>query len=513
MRRRRHHSARLVLPLLFGLAAACFLFTLTAYSATPWNFTRTYIYKNWDNAEFRSQPIIDLNGGTIDLVIRGNVYDLCPNGSETLRITWRFDKDISRFNPNDLFGAKLEIRLAGVAGGCDGGLSARTQGVVTAGMSAGPNWRDIVGKRQDDDRFVNKSFNQMANGSKSGPNTVDTIIMVSGNEPYADRPAAGFIVYIGGPGGEIRILYGYEPVGAGGGNTNACGFTLGSGILNKWLQTGGEKGSLGCARSNENEAGRSPRGTSGRYALFNGGVIIWTRDGTNAGRSFEVHGCIASLYQQMGGTNSWLGFPISDEYSVPGGRRSDFEGGFIFWDAKTSRCQAYKYGTDTGGTNPDMPSIGGTWYREGDTRRPASISQNGNKLTFTNENGLSSNGHFESTDVVVAESWQGGLKGKLNADRTRIDWANGTSWSRVGAVTTYPNLFGTWYREGNRSLPAFVDQNGGVLVFTNEKGDKSAGHFESYYVVVADAWQGGLRGRLDQKLNLIRWDNGSTWQK
>ena len=114
---------------------------------------------------------------------------------------------------------------------------------------------------------------------------------------------------------------------------NACGFTLGSGILAKWQEFGGEGGVLGCAASNEQEAGRSPVGTTGRYTLFKGGVIIWHRDGPFAGRSFEVHGCIAALYQSRGGTNSWLGFPVSDEHDVPGGRRSNFEGGYILWNA------------------------------------------------------------------------------------------------------------------------------------------------------------------------------------
>ena len=45
-----------------------------------------------------------------------------------------------------------------------------------------------------------------------------------------------------------------------------------------------------------------------------------------------MHGCAFKLYQSLGGTGSWLGFPISDEYDVPGGRRSDFENGFVFWD-------------------------------------------------------------------------------------------------------------------------------------------------------------------------------------
>jgi uncharacterized protein with LGFP repeats len=62
-----------------------------------------------------------------------------------------------------------------------------------------------------------------------------------------------------------------------------------------------------------------------------------------AGQSFEVHGCILQLYQSLGGTGSWLGFPIGDEYDVEGGRRGNFENGFIFWNAQTRVCHALPY--------------------------------------------------------------------------------------------------------------------------------------------------------------------------
>lgn len=124
----------------------------------------------------------------------------------------------------------------------------------------------------------------------------------------------------------------------------SCGFSLGSGILDKWLLTGGQGGFLGCPTGDEQEAGQSPLGTKGRYALFEQGVIIWHGTGQRAGASFEVHGCIATLYQGMNGTNSFLGFPVSDEYDTGGGRRSDFEGGYIVWNAATSQCNAHRNG-------------------------------------------------------------------------------------------------------------------------------------------------------------------------
>lgn len=339
MNRQKQNNRLSGLRCLFVLAAVCFLAVSTADAATPWKFSRTYTYKKWDYAQIEKENIT-LDGGTLDLVLSGKAANICPEGSERIRITWRFDQDISQFNPGDTFGAKLEARMTGVGGDCNGGLSYRTFAFIRSGVSS-ISWSDIVGKRMDGDRFQDKSGDR-ANPDSNGPNAESSVLMVSSGEPYPDRPLAGFVVYVGGPGGEMAYLYAYQPV-SGGENGYACGYTLGSGIYNKWMQVGGENGFLGCARSNENEAGRSPKGTTGHYALFNGGVIIWHLDGAYAGRSFEVHGCIASLFQGMGGTNSWLGFPVSDEYSVSGGRRSDFEGGYIFWDAQTSRCQAYKY--------------------------------------------------------------------------------------------------------------------------------------------------------------------------
>jgi hypothetical protein len=113
---------------------------------------------------------------------------------------------------------------------------------------------------------------------------------------------------------------------------------------------------------------------TGRYAFFNkegyGGLIVWHRTGPRPGQSFEVHGCMHKLYQSLGGTGSWLGFPIGDEYDVPEGRRSDFENGNIFWDAQTRVCQARKYSEGANMTvEPDIERLGSD-YRDFDLPQP-----------------------------------------------------------------------------------------------------------------------------------------------
>lgn len=140
-----------------------------------------------------------------------------------------------------------------------------------------------------------------------------------------------------------------------GGNSNACGYLLGSGIYNKWVELGEERGVLGCPVTSEAEAAPSPEGTTGRYAKFSvsneGGAIFWHRDGKYAGQSFETHGAIYKFFSNVGGSSSWLGLPISDEYGdygVPGERRSNFENGYITWNARSNRCQVFKYRSVSG---------------------------------------------------------------------------------------------------------------------------------------------------------------------
>jgi len=46
-----------------------------------------------------------------------------------------------------------------------------------------------------------------------------------------------------------------------------------------------------------------------------------------------VLGGIMGKYDQMGGPGSAFGLPVTDEFDIPGGRRSDFQGGYITWDS------------------------------------------------------------------------------------------------------------------------------------------------------------------------------------
>jgi len=94
-------------------------------------------------------------------------------------------------------------------------------------------------------------------------------------------------------------------------------------IYRSWGRAGYEGGRLGFPLTNETS---TPDGR-GRYNHFEHGSVYWTA-GTGA---HVVEGAIRDRWAAMGWERSTLGYPTSDEYAVPGGRRADFQGGSITW--------------------------------------------------------------------------------------------------------------------------------------------------------------------------------------
>lgn len=70
----------------------------------------------------------------------------------------------------------------------------------------------------------------------------------------------------------------------------------------------------------------------GRYSVFEHGSIYWTQ----ATGAHEVLGVIRDKYAATGWEAGTLGYPVSGEYDVAGGRKSDFQHGSITWNAATN---------------------------------------------------------------------------------------------------------------------------------------------------------------------------------
>ena len=98
-------------------------------------------------------------------------------------------------------------------------------------------------------------------------------------------------------------------------------------IRDTWSRFGWELGPLGYPLTNESVT----QDGIGRYNHFQRGSIYWTP----AIGAREVRGAIRQRWSSMGWENGPLGYPTSNEYDVPGGRRSDFQQGSVLWDAAT----------------------------------------------------------------------------------------------------------------------------------------------------------------------------------
>lgn len=104
----------------------------------------------------------------------------------------------------------------------------------------------------------------------------------------------------------------------------------GDGIHRKWAESGWERGRYGWPTTNTMSL------DNGWYNHFTGGdwqgaSIYWSPQTGAHG----VNGLIRDRWAALGWERSYLGYPVSDEYDIPGGRRSDFVGGCITWNSAT----------------------------------------------------------------------------------------------------------------------------------------------------------------------------------
>src|SRR3712207_5031940 len=88
-----------------------------------------------------------------------------------------------------------------------------------------------------------------------------------------------------------------------------------------WAAQGWENGQLGFPTTDER---RTPN-QQGAATWFQGGSIYWSP----ATGAHSVLGAIGGTWAALGYENSALGFPVSDEYGIAGGRAQDFQFGRI----------------------------------------------------------------------------------------------------------------------------------------------------------------------------------------
>ncbi|MDX2226865.1 MAG: hypothetical protein SFY92_07240 [Verrucomicrobiae bacterium] len=79
------------------------------------------------------------------------------------------------------------------------------------------------------------------------------------------------------------------------------------------------------------------------------------------------------------------------------------------------------------------PGLEGVWIMGGpyNQGKPCRIDRHNGQLLATNENGGVSRIQLLENNQISALNWENGMVGRVSRDCSRIDWANGTWWSRA----------------------------------------------------------------------------------
>jgi hypothetical protein len=108
---------------------------------------------------------------------------------------------------------------------------------------------------------------------------------------------------------------------------SGCAFEVHGAIFGKWRALGGPNSVVGGPLTDES----ATTGKFGRYNHFEKGSIYWSPStGANA-----IYGSIRATWFSMDRQNGVLGFPKTDESWAGNGRYNDFENGALFWSGAT----------------------------------------------------------------------------------------------------------------------------------------------------------------------------------
>lgn len=149
----------------------------------------------------------------------------------------------------------------------------------------------------------------------------------------------------------------------------------------------------------------------------NGAYLTLTNESgdTSPGQYQGQNGIVAPGWQFVTGTLSQDGSQINWSNGT-------------FW----ARC-------NTGGGGHQRLNLTGTWYAQGNRSQSCSIRQRGNNLQLNNESGDQANGQITGRRQLTT-NWNGNtIAGTVTANGNRIDWDNGTYWTRIRVYTSQNN--------------------------------------------------------------------------
>ncbi len=145
-------------------------------------------------------------------------------------------------------------------------------------------------------------------------------------------------------------------------------------------------------------------GIAGRYQKFGNdsseiGTINYSSKGT-----YAVHGAIYTKYKELGYSGSTLGFPTSDEKPWGSYRRSDFEGGYIYWNPSNNQTTVATFGNGICGSSNNATFNSAPTTNLCSAGSPTSVTGSGPwSWSCTGSNGGSTancSAYLQSTSVI-----------------------------------------------------------------------------------------------------------------
>ncbi|NAZ75607.1 hypothetical protein GTQ99_09270 [Kineococcus sp. T13] len=124
---------------------------------------------------------------------------------------------------------------------------------------------------------------------------------------------------------EVRVRGGVFQVYQGGvmyWSPTSGAHTVSGAFRDLYRDHGYENGPLGFPTSQE-----VPLRNNGVFQNYQGGTMYWSP----ASGAAAVRGAILGKYAQLGYEGGYLGYPTSSEFDIPGGKRTNFQHGYIEW--------------------------------------------------------------------------------------------------------------------------------------------------------------------------------------
>jgi hypothetical protein len=184
---------------------------------------------------------------------------------------------------------------------------------------------------------------------------------------------------------------------------------------------------MSLSQGNTSWASALPQGSSGFLGA-------WCPQGDPTKQaSISSNGAFFNLTNESGSTSighlqgMQQNVLVADEWQFVQGTLTA-DGSRINWSNGTFWARCSSGGGGGGGWR--RPNIDGTWYRSGNRSQACYIKQRGKNLKLTNEAGAPATGSIDGKRHVTT-NWNGTtIGGTITSGGDRINWDNGTYWTR-----------------------------------------------------------------------------------